>query len=71
MLTQVEQLIYEEAYEQAYERAAKEITASAIASTIRICQNLHAAKEDILHQLTTNFRLPEETALEYLQTHWK
>lgn len=62
MLTQVEQIIYEEATEMERQKN--------IISTIRMCKELGNEKSSVLMQLPEKFSLSETKAQEYVEAYW-
>lgn len=59
MLTQVEQIIYEEAVEKN------------IISTIQMCKNFGIGKLSVLTELPERFSISETQARDYIEAYWE
>lgn len=66
MLTQVEQIIYDEALEWATEA----VTEKNIISAIRMCKDFGLEKSTVLKQLPERFSISESKAQAYIEAHW-
>ena len=70
MLTQVEQIIYDEAVEWATEVITEAVTEKNIISVIQMCKDLGIEKITVLKQLSERFSISELKAQDYMEAHW-